>query len=47
MAGEAIDAGIARLREGQAQAAVDLFQSALELPGNGAFRMSGTVREYR
>jgi len=46
-AGEAIEAGIARLGEGQAQAAVDLFQAALELPGNGAFRLSGTVREYR
>lgn len=46
-AGEAIEAGIARLNAGEAQAAVALFQAALELPGNGAFRMSGTVREYR
>ena len=46
-AGEAIEAGIARLGAGEARAAVDLFQAALELPGNGAFRMSGTVREYR
>lgn len=46
-AGEAIEAGIARLNAGEAQAAVELFQAALELPGNGAFRMSGTVREYR
>ncbi|KAK9838273.1 hypothetical protein WJX81_001677 [Elliptochloris bilobata] len=46
-AGEAIEAGIARLNDGQAEAAIELFQAALELPGNGAFRMSGTVREYR
>lgn len=28
------------------QAAIDLFNLALELPGNGAYRLSGSPREY-
>jgi riboflavin biosynthesis pyrimidine reductase len=44
---EAILTGIATLRAGNPQAAIELFQKALELPGNGAMRFAGTVREYR
>jgi hypothetical protein len=28
------------------QGAIDLFNLALELPGNGAYRLSGSPREY-
>lgn len=30
----------------QYQAAIDMFNLALELPGNGAYRVSGSPREY-
>jgi hypothetical protein len=44
---EAIRKGIEVLKAGQPQEAIALFQLALELPGNGAMRFAGTVREYR
>ena len=31
----------------QYQEAVDMFNVALELPGNGAYRLAGSVREFR
>ena len=43
----AISAGIAELKAGRPEQAIELFQAALELPGNGAMRFAGTVREYR
>lgn len=42
---EAIDAGLAAFEQGEYQAALDLFQLSLELPGAGTMRMSGTVHE--
>lgn len=44
---KAIAAGIKALRGGGPEKAVELFQLALELPGNGVMRFAGTVREYR
>jgi hypothetical protein len=44
---EAIQRGIEELNAGQAKKAIELFQAALELPGNGFMRFAGTVREYR
>ncbi|EIE23963.1 hypothetical protein COCSUDRAFT_62492 [Coccomyxa subellipsoidea C-169] len=32
---------------GRPREAIELFQAALELPGNGFMRFAGTVREYR
>ena len=43
----AINGGIAELKAGRPEHAIELFQAALELPGNGAMRLAGTVREYR
>lgn len=43
---EAIDAGLAAFQQRQFQAAIDLFNLALELPGNGAYRLPGSPREY-
>ncbi|KAK9811503.1 hypothetical protein WJX72_004946 [[Myrmecia] bisecta] len=45
--GEAIKQGTAKLQAGKHEEALELFQQALELPGNGFFRLAGTVREYR
>ena len=45
-AGEAIALGIEKLQGGDPRAAIDLFQRALELPGNGAYRLAGTPKEY-
>ena len=44
---EAIDKGLELFQQKKYQAAVDLFNLALELPGNGAYRLSGSPREYR
>lgn len=44
---EAIRTGIEMLKAGKPEEAIALFQLALELPGNGAMRFAGTVREYR
>jgi len=46
-AGEAIALGVERLNAGEAEAAVELFQTALGLPGRGAMRLSTSPREYR
>jgi len=43
---DAIDRGVAALTAGDADGAVALFTLALELPGNGAFRLPGRAREY-
>jgi hypothetical protein len=43
---EAIDQGVAALEAGDPDAAIELFTLALELPGNGAFRLPGRAREY-
>jgi len=42
-----MDAGLELFRQGEYQAAIDLFNLALELPGNGAYRLPGSPREYR
>ncbi|BDA46384.1 probable protein MET1, chloroplastic at C-terminar half [Coccomyxa sp. Obi] len=44
---EAIQRGIEELKAGRPNEAIELFQAALELPGNGCMRFAGTVREYR
>ncbi len=44
---EAIQRGIDELKAGNPNEAIELFQAALELPGNGCMRFAGTVREYR
>ena len=44
---KAIAAGTQALRDGSPEKAIELFQEALELPGNGVMRFAGTVREYR
>jgi hypothetical protein len=44
---EAIDAGLALFQERKFTEAIDMWNLALELPGNGAYRMSGSPREYR
>lgn len=44
---EAIQRGIEELKTGHPKEAIELFQAALELPGNGCMRFAGTVREYR
>ncbi len=44
---DAIDAGLALFSAGDYQAAADMFNDALELPGNGAYRLTGSPREYR
>jgi len=43
---EAIDQGLACFGSKQYQEAIDLFNLALELPGNGAYRLPGSPREY-
>ena len=43
---EAIDKGLACFGSKQYQEAIDLFNLALELPGNGAYRLPGSPREY-
>jgi tetratricopeptide (TPR) repeat protein len=43
---EAIDEGLAKFAAKDFQAAIDLFNLALELPGNGAYRIAGSPREY-
>ena len=46
-AGEALSMGVERLNAGEAEAAVELFQAALGLPGKGAMRLKNSPREYR
>jgi hypothetical protein len=43
---QAIDRGLQLFQEKKFQEAVDLFNLALELPGNGAYRMPDSPREY-
>eukprot|EP00879_Flechtneria_rotunda_P015356 GHRR01016053.1.p1 GENE.GHRR01016053.1~~GHRR01016053.1.p1 ORF type:complete len:179 (+),score=64.13 GHRR01016053.1:30-539(+) len=43
---EAIDAGLEAFRGKDYQGAIQLFNLALELPGNSAYRLSGSPREY-
>ncbi|KAF6261453.1 hypothetical protein COO60DRAFT_1501236 [Scenedesmus sp. NREL 46B-D3] len=43
---QAIDAGLEAFQAKQYSQAIDLFNLALELPGNGAYRLSGSPREY-
>jgi len=43
---EAIDDGLALFQEGKYNDAVLAFEAALELPGTGIMRLSGTVKEY-
>jgi len=43
---EAIDQGLQLFQEKQYQAAIDMFNLALELPGNGAYRLAGSPREF-
>lgn len=44
---EAIDQGLALFQEKKIAQAIDMFNLALELPGNGAYRLPGSPREYR
>lgn len=43
---DAIDAGLILFKERKYQDAVAMFNVALELPGNGAYRLGGSPREY-
>ncbi|KAI7841388.1 hypothetical protein COHA_005006 [Chlorella ohadii] len=43
---EAIDLGLKKYQAGEFQAALDLFQLSLELPGSGVMRMAGSPKEY-
>lgn len=43
---QAIDAGEAALRSGDASLALRLFEAALDLPGSAAVRLSGSPREF-
>lgn len=43
---EAIDAGLEAFTAQRYGEAIELFNLALELPGNGAYRLSGSPREY-
>ena len=43
---EAIDAGLEKFQSKDYAAAIELFSLALELPGNGAYRLPGSPREY-
>jgi tetratricopeptide (TPR) repeat protein len=43
---DAIDAGLEAFQAKDFRAAIDLFNLALELPGNGAYRLPGSPREY-
>lgn len=40
---EAIDLGLAKFKAGEYQAAIELFELALELPGSGVMRMAGEL----
>jgi hypothetical protein len=44
---QAIDRGLDLFKQQLYQEAVDMFNLALELPGNGAYRLAGSVREFR
>lgn len=43
---DAIDAGLELFAQREYQRAIDSFNLALELPGNGAYRLPGSPREY-
>ena len=43
---DAIDAGLALFSGGDYAGAIESFSLALELPGNGAYRLPGSPREY-
>lgn len=43
---QAIDAGLDKYQSGDYNGALELFQLALELPGNGFMRMEGSPKEY-
>ena len=44
---DAIDAGLVLFKARKFQDAIAMFNVALELPGNGAYRLGGSPREYR
>ena len=44
---EAIDLGLELYQEQKFAEAIAMWQKALELPGSGAMRLAGTVREFR
>jgi hypothetical protein len=44
---QAIDAGLELFQQAKYQDAINMFNMALELPGNGAYRTTGSPREYR
>ena len=44
---QAIDKGLELFQDKKFQEAIDMFNVALELPGNGAYRLAGSVREFR
>lgn len=44
MCGEAIQEGLEEFNKGNYDSALDLFTSALELPGNGFMRMAGEFK---
>jgi len=44
---QAIDKGLELFQAKKFQEAIDMFNVALELPGNGAYRLAGSVREFR
>ena len=43
---EAIDEGISLFNQKKHEEAIKMFNLALELPGNGAYRLSGSIREF-
>lgn len=43
---EAIDAGVSLFKEKKFDEAIAMLNLALELPGNGAYRLSGSIREF-
>eukprot|EP01026_Neomeris_dumetosa_P066537 TRINITY_DN6449_c1_g1_i2.p1 TRINITY_DN6449_c1_g1~~TRINITY_DN6449_c1_g1_i2.p1 ORF type:complete len:237 (-),score=29.74 TRINITY_DN6449_c1_g1_i2:164-874(-) len=42
---EAIELGLQQFNEGNYNEAIDLFTTSLELPGSGAYRFQGSIRE--
>lgn len=44
---DAISLGLELYADKQFKKAIAMWQKSLELPGSGAMRMSGTVREFR
>ena len=44
---EAIDLGLELYQQAKFAEAIEMWQKSLKLPGSGAMRLSGTVREFR